>query len=114
MGRTLEQIVSHIKSVISNPNIQTTLIQTEDLELLCNMVSMIPLPIETAPTDLDEILLVSFQPQDDGSTYISICNGSWSEKEQIFVIGKRGSVLNEVGDGCATHWLPKGAVRDLP
>lgn len=35
MPRLLPQIIAHIRAVAANPAIDTTLIQTEDLEALC-------------------------------------------------------------------------------
>jgi hypothetical protein len=35
MPRKLNEIIAHIRMVAANPNIDTTLIQTEDLEALC-------------------------------------------------------------------------------
>lgn len=110
MSRTIEEIIVHIRAVISNPNISTTLIQTEDLEKLCNAALITPISLETAPKLADEILLVSIQLQTDNSKYISICNGCWSAKEEMFVLGKRGSELNKIGDACSTHWLPRSAL----
>lgn len=106
--RKIEEIIIHIRTVVANPNINTTLVQTEDLELLCNQAELwIPQLIITAPKEEKEILLVSYQVQEDETVYISICNGCWSEKENHFVIGERGSILNNIVDACATHWLPK-------
>lgn len=36
MPRPLHEIISHIRLVAANPQVSTTLIQTEDLEVLCN------------------------------------------------------------------------------
>ena len=36
MPRTLNEIKAHIRAVIANPAISTTLIQTEDLAVLCD------------------------------------------------------------------------------
>lgn len=36
MPRSLNEIIAHIRMVVANPNVSTTLIQTEDLEVLCN------------------------------------------------------------------------------
>jgi hypothetical protein len=36
MPRPLKEIVAHIRMVIANPNVSTTLIQTEDLAVLCD------------------------------------------------------------------------------
>ena len=36
MPRPIKQIIAHIRAVAANPAISTTLIQTEDLEALCN------------------------------------------------------------------------------
>lgn len=36
MPRTLPQIITHIRAVIRDPSISTTLIQTEDLTALCD------------------------------------------------------------------------------
>ncbi|CAN7382885.1 hypothetical protein LJR220_003405 [Bradyrhizobium sp. LjRoot220] len=63
-------------------------------------------PIATAPRDGSEVLLVSIQPQQDGTTYINICNASWSTDGELFVLGPKGSEMNNVGHACATHWLP--------
>jgi hypothetical protein len=35
MPRTLTEVIAHIRAVSANPAIDTTLIQTEDLEALC-------------------------------------------------------------------------------
>lgn len=35
MARSLNDIVAHIRMVVANPAVSTTLIQTEDLEVLC-------------------------------------------------------------------------------
>lgn len=34
--RTLPQIIAHVRAVVGDPSISTTLIQTEDLTLLCD------------------------------------------------------------------------------
>ena len=36
MPRPLAEIIAHIRMVSENPNVSTTLIQTEDLLLLCD------------------------------------------------------------------------------
>lgn len=36
MSRKLKDIIAHIRAVAANPAISTTLIQTEDLEALCD------------------------------------------------------------------------------
>jgi hypothetical protein len=36
MPRKLEEIIAHIRAVSANPSVSTTLIQTEDLEALCD------------------------------------------------------------------------------
>lgn len=40
MARPLNQIIAHIRAVAENPSISTTLIQTEDLLLLCDAAEM--------------------------------------------------------------------------
>lgn len=40
MPRPLNEIIAHIRAVSANPAINTTLIQTEDLELLCDAASL--------------------------------------------------------------------------
>lgn len=111
--REVRDIIAHIRIIIANPAVSSTLIQTEDLALLCDRAeTAIPQSITTAPKTADEILLVSFQEQEDDSVYVSISNGCWSEEEGKFVLGKRGSCLNEIGDACATHWLPRSALQE--
>lgn len=36
MPRILNEIIAHIRMVVANPQISTTLIRTEDLEVLCD------------------------------------------------------------------------------
>lgn len=36
MPRKLKDIIAHIRAVAGDPSVSTTLIQTEDLEALCN------------------------------------------------------------------------------
>ncbi len=36
MPRKLGEIIAHIRMVVANPSVDTTLIQTEDLEVLCD------------------------------------------------------------------------------
>jgi hypothetical protein len=38
MSRTLSEIIAHLRAVCENPSVSTTLIQTEDLMLLCNEI----------------------------------------------------------------------------
>ncbi len=40
MPRKLNEIIAHIRMVVANPNVSTTLIQTEDLEALCRTAEM--------------------------------------------------------------------------
>lgn len=35
--RPLTEILSHLRAVIANPNIDTTLIQTQDIAVICNL-----------------------------------------------------------------------------
>jgi len=34
--RSLAEIIAHIRMAVANPNVSTTLIQTQDLEVLCD------------------------------------------------------------------------------
>lgn len=43
MSRSLAEIITHIRAVAANPSVSTTLIQTEDLELLCSAAEALPM-----------------------------------------------------------------------
>ena len=71
------------------------------------------LPIDTAPRDGTEILLVSVQyPNEHDPSVpleyrlISIHNGYWDGEWKL---GQPHYDLR-IGDACATHWLPKSAI----
>jgi hypothetical protein len=75
-------------------------------------------PIETAPRDGTEVWLVSVQypardnpglciPQD--YKIISIHNGYWCVAEELWKLGEPDFDI-QVGDNCATHWMPKDAI----
>jgi len=40
MPRPLNEIIAHIRMVIANPQVSTTLVQTEDLQVLCDAASL--------------------------------------------------------------------------
>jgi len=42
MPRRLRDIIAHVRAVVANPSISTTLIQTEDLEVLCDAAEIEP------------------------------------------------------------------------
>lgn len=36
MSRKISEVIAHIRAVAANPSVSTTMIQTEDLEMLCD------------------------------------------------------------------------------
>lgn len=47
MARRISEIVAHLRAVSDNPSVATTLIQTEDLMVLCDAAEQSPRHIET-------------------------------------------------------------------
>lgn len=54
MSRSIPQITAHIRAVAANPFISTTLVQTEDLLLLCNAAEALGHIAELGPAGQEQ------------------------------------------------------------